>query len=141
MPVDKKSAIARWVTEGQFVGEGGSGATLTMGPGGFSPMELVLVGLAGCTGVDVAGILKKKRQAVTGFEVRVSGLRAETHPRVYTRVEIEYVVRGRGVDADAVAQAIELSERKYCSVSAMLAKTAEVCTSFKIIEEAGNAPA
>ncbi len=140
MPMDKKSAIARWVTEGQFVGEGGSGSTLTMGSGGFSPMELVLVGLAGCTGVDVVGILKKKRQEVTGFEVRVCGLRAEAHPRVYTRVEIEYVVRGHGIDADAVAHAIELSERKYCSVSAMLAKTAEVCTSFRI-GEAGDVPA
>jgi putative redox protein len=132
-------AKVAWVEGMRFVGQASSGHGLVVdasseGKIGTSPMELVLVGLAGCTASDVIGILKKKRQAVSGFEVRVTAERAESPPRVYTRIELEYVVRGQGVAPKAVEQAIQLSERKYCSVSAMLAHTAEITTRYRIEE-------
>lgn len=101
---------------------------------GFTPMELILVGLAGCTGMDVISILRKKRQDVTGFEVITRGTNAEEHPRVYTEIEIEYVVHGHGVDPKAVARAIELSEGKYCPAGNMLNKTAKISTKYRIEE-------
>ncbi len=93
---------------------------------GFRPMELLLVGLAGCTAMDVISILKKKRQDVTNFEVRVRGERAEDHPKVFTHILIEYVVTGRELDRTAVERAVELSETKYCSAQAMLGKVARI---------------
>jgi putative redox protein len=134
-------ARVTWVEGMRFVGQGGSGHGLVVdgsaeGKIGTSPMELVLVGLAGCTAVDVINILQKKRQAVDSFEVRVSADRAADHPRVYTRIEIEYVVRGRDLKPRAIEQAIGLSKDRYCSVSAMLAHTAEISTSFRI-EDSG----
>ncbi len=138
MPKSQKTAVAKWVAGLQFQGAGGSGNTLTMGStdtsSGFSPMELVLVGLAGCTGMDVIDILRKMKQDVAGLEVRVSGERAEEHPKVYDAIDVEYVVRGRNINAEGVAHAIELSEGRYCSVSAMLAKTARIKTAFRIEE-------
>jgi len=101
---------------------------------GFSPMELLLVSLGGCTAMDVISILKKKRQDVTGFEIITRGTRADDHPRVYTDIEIEFVVRGHGVDPKAVARAIELSETKYCSVSNMLNKSAKLTTKYRVEE-------
>lgn len=102
---------------------------------GPSPMELVLLGLGGCTGMDVFSILTKKRQPVTGYEVRLEGERADSHPKKYTKIQIEYVVYGKGVDAKAVERAIELSETKYCSVHAMLEESVEITTSYRIVEE------
>jgi putative redox protein len=102
---------------------------------GSSPMELILVGLAGCTAYDVISILQKKRQAVVGLEVEVRGERAETPPQVYTDIHIEYAVRGRNVSAKAVQAAISLSKEKYCSVSVMLEGTAQITTSYRIEEE------
>ncbi len=93
---------------------------------GFRPMELLLVGLAGCTAMDVISILQKKRQEVTSFEVRVNGVRADEHPRVYTDIEVEYVVRGSAIDSEAVERAVELSTNKYCSAYATLGKTAKI---------------
>jgi putative redox protein len=101
---------------------------------GFTPMELVLVALAGCTAMDVISILKKKRQDVTGFEVITRGANAEEHPRVYKDIEVEFVVRGHNVDPKAVARAIELSENKYCPVGNMLNKTAKITTKYRIEE-------
>jgi len=101
---------------------------------GFTPMELILVGLAGCTGMDVISILRKKRQDVTGFEVITRGTNAEEHPRVYTEIEIEYVVRGHNVDPKAVTRAIELSEGKYCPATNMLNKTAKITSKYRIEE-------
>lgn len=101
---------------------------------GISPMELLLVGLAGCTGMDVISILEKKRQEVTGFEVSVSAKRTETQPRVYSDIAVEYVVTGRGIDPEAVKRAVELSETKYCSVEAMLGKTAHIHSTITIVE-------
>jgi len=101
---------------------------------GLAPMKVVLIGLCGCTAMDVVSILQKKRQPFTGLQVRATAERASDHPRVYTRIHLEYIVRGKGVDPQAVERAIELSQTKYCSVSAMLAKTAEITTSYRIEE-------
>jgi putative redox protein len=125
-------AKAIWKGRMSFDGTAGSGFTLPMGTradsggddDGFRPMELLLVGLAGCTAMDVISILEKKRQDVTNFEVNVQAERAETHPRVFTNILLEYVVTGHAVDPVAVERAVELSETKYCSAQAMLGKTA-----------------
>lgn len=102
---------------------------------GARPMALILVGLAGCTAMDVVSILQKKRQAITSLQVKVSAERADDHPKVYTQIQIEYVVSGQGVDPKAVERSIELSRTKYCPAIAMLKKTAEITTSCRIIEQ------
>ena len=102
---------------------------------GPSPMELVLIGLAGCTSMDVVSIMEKKREPMTNLQVKVQAERADTHPKVYTKIHLEYVAYGTGVSETALARAIELSERTYCSVNAMLSKTAEITTSYRIVEE------
>jgi putative redox protein len=127
----------------QFEGRALSGHTLTMDADealggqneGFRPMELLLVGFGGCTGMDVISILRKKRQNIAGLEMNVTGERAETHPHVYTDVHIEYVVKGKGVEPQAVERAISLSLEKYCSVGATLAKTGRITSSYRIVEE------
>jgi putative redox protein len=93
-----------------------------------------LVALGSCTGVDVVSILKKKRQDVTDYRVEVRGQRRDEHPRSYRRMEVHHIVTGRNVSEQSVAQAIELSEKKYCSVAATLRPTAEIVSSFEIIE-------
>lgn len=99
-----------------------------------SPMELLLVALGSCTGVDVVSILKKKRENVTGYSVEVRGQRRAKHPRSYQRMEVHHIVTGRNISERAVAQAIELSEQKYCSVAATLRPTVEIVSSFEIIK-------
>lgn len=101
---------------------------------GARPMELLLVGLAGCTGMDVLSILRKKRQEVTGYEVRVRGERAETDPKVFTSITVEHVVTGHAISPEAVSRAIELSETIYCGAGAMLGKTAALKHTFRIVE-------
>ena len=98
---------------------------------GPNPMELLLIALAGCTAMDVVSILQKKREPLEGLEVFVEGTRADEHPKVYTDIEVVYRVRGQ-VQPKALAHAIELSEEKYCSVGAMLAKSARITTRFEI---------
>src|SRR5438128_6964889 len=100
-----------------------------------TPMELLLIALGSCTGIDVISILKKKRQHVTDYRIEVSGQRRTQHPRAYTRMQVRHVLRGRNLSEKAVAQAIELSEAKYCSVAATLRPTVEIVSSFEIIEE------
>ncbi|HVS21565.1 MAG TPA: OsmC family protein [Pyrinomonadaceae bacterium] len=100
-----------------------------------TPMELLLIALGGCSGVDVVSILKKKRQHVTDYRIEVSGERREEHPRSYKRLFVKHIVRGRDVSAQAVARAIELSDQKYCSVAATLRGSAEIVTSYEIVEE------
>ncbi|GIV98501.1 MAG: osmotically inducible protein OsmC [Herpetosiphonaceae bacterium] len=100
---------------------------------GPSPMELVLMAEAACTAMDVISILKKKRQEVTGFEVRVEAGRRDEHPKIYTAMVITYIIRGHNVDPQAVERAIELSITKYCSVSAMLKDTVPVTTRYEIV--------
>lgn len=100
---------------------------------GATPVELLLMSLAGCTGLDVVSILEKKRQPARSLEIRVRGKRAEEHPRVYTEIEIEYILSGENLTPEAVARAIELSETKYCSVGGMLSRSAQIRTSFRIL--------
>lgn len=136
-------ANAVWKGKMSFEGSVASGFTLPMDTGvdsggednGFRPIELLLVGLAGCTAMDVISILKKKRQDVTAFEVRVVDFeRAADHPRVYKRIVVEYVVTGRGIDREAVERAVELSETKYCSVGGMLNKVAKIENTITVLE-------
>jgi putative redox protein len=99
-----------------------------------SPIELLLIALGGCTAVDVIGILRKKREDVKEYRVEVDGERREDHPRSFSRMKVHHIVTGRNVSEKSVAQAIELSETKYCSVAATLRPTAEIVSSFEIIE-------
>lgn len=105
-----------------------------MGGSGVSPMEMLLLSLAGCTGIDIVSILKKKRQPLHDFRVRVRGKRAPTHPRRYTDIEVEYIVWGEGIEPKAVEQAIALSKEIYCSVSAMLSPTAKITTTYRVLK-------
>lgn len=100
-----------------------------------TPMEMLLLALGGCTAVDVVSILKKKRERVTGYRVEVSGTRRDEHPRAFTRMEVRHVVTGKGVSEKSVAQAVELSETKYCSVAATLRPGVEIVTTYEIIED------
>ncbi|MGH2514115.1 MAG: OsmC family protein [Ktedonobacterales bacterium] len=106
------------------------------GSGGPSPMELVLVGLAGCTGMDVLAILRKMRQEVTAYAVSVRGIQAEEHPRVYTEVTVEHQVTGRNLNPELVRRAVELSETRYCPVGAMVGKTARIVSTVTLVEAA-----
>lgn len=99
-----------------------------------SPMELLLIALGSCTAVDVIGILRKKREDVTEYRVEVHGERRAEHPRSFSRMEVHHIVTGRNISEKSLAQAIELSETKYCSVAATLRPTAEIVSSFEIIE-------
>jgi putative redox protein len=125
-----------------FTAEAGSGHTVPLdaeehGGGhdtGFRPMELLLVGLAGCTGMDVISILRKMRQEVTGYAVHAQGERAVDHPMVFTDITVEHVVTGRAISPEAVARAVELSETRYCGAGAMLGKTARLKHTFRIVE-------
>mgnify|MGYP001489712275 FL=1 len=101
---------------------------------GISPMELLLTALAGCTGMDVISILRKKQQQVTGFEVQVEGIRAEEHPRVFTEIWVKYTITGRDIDPKAVERAIELSRDKYCGAAATLRHTAQIHYDYVIVE-------
>jgi putative redox protein len=131
-------ARVTWVEDKRFVGAASSGHAIVVDASeekqGPSPMELLLIGAAGCTAYDVVNILEKKRQAVTGVEVQAWATRAENPPRVFTEIHLEYVVRGHEVSTKAVEDAIRLSERKYCSATTMLGKTASITTSYRIEE-------
>jgi len=96
------------------------------------PMELILIALGGCTGSDVASILEKKRVKLDGFEMNISADRAQEYPKVFTKIHIEYVFYGDNIKTKDVERAIELSQEKYCSVSAMLKKSADVTYSYQI---------
>lgn len=102
---------------------------------GAQPLRLLLLGMAGCTAMDVVSILRKKRQQVSGLEVEVRGSRVDEHPRIYDRVEVIYRVRGKGVDPRAVERAIELSETRYCPATARIGKATEVTSRYEIYEE------
>jgi putative redox protein len=135
----EKVAHLRYAGGEAFVAES-SGHAIVTGfghdrPTSPTPMDLVLVALGGCTGADVVNILEKKRQRVTGYEIEVRGVRRDEHPRIYTEIEVVHRVRGRSVDPKAVAHAVELSESKYCSVSAMLASVAAITSRVEVVEE------
>jgi putative redox protein len=127
-------AKAKWVDQQRFVGESGSAHALVMDGDkktGNSPMELVLIGLCGCTGYDVASILTKKREPFTSLEVHAMAERAAEPPAVYTAIKLIYRVGGR-VSRKAVEDALRLSKEKYCSVSAMLEKTATITVEIEL---------
>jgi putative redox protein len=127
-----------------FVGESGSGHAVVMDGApeyggrnlGIRPMEMLLIGLGGCTGFDVVQILRKGREQVTGCEVEVTAERAETDPKVFTTIHIDYLVKGRNLAPAKVERAIELSKEKYCSASIMLGAVAEITHSWTAIEDA-----
>ena len=123
------TATTQWTDAERFVAQAGSGHAIVVDAGDLksanSPMELVLIGLCGCTASDVVSILRKKRQAFTGVEVRAEAERAEAPPRVFTGIKLVYRVSG-DVDRKAAEDAVHLSKEKYCSVSQMLQKTAKV---------------
>ena len=124
-------------THRQFIASSGSGHHLLIddpaGNTGAKPIELVAVALAGCTAFDVINILRKKRQQVTGYEVKVEAEQASTPPQVFTAVRIHHIVTGLDLSPQAVEDAIRLSEEKYCAVGAMVRKSAELHTSFEIV--------
>jgi putative redox protein len=135
-------ARASWIEGLQFVATGAqSGGAFVMGGASeekdacrsVSPMEALLGALAGCTGMDVISILRKKRQRVTGLHINLRGHEAAEYPHRFERIEVEYVVRGWDIAPEAVARAIELSEQKYCNVRGTL--NAEVVSSFRIEAE------
>jgi putative redox protein len=103
---------------------------------GFRPMELIAIGLAGCTAMDTISILLKKRQEITSFEVIVHAERADEHPKVFTNITVEYLIEGHAVDPAAVERAIELSATKYCPAQAMLEKAARIEHKYSIKESA-----
>jgi putative redox protein len=129
-------AKATWVEKLQFNGIADSGHSITMDgdkTGGNSPMELVLIGLCGCTGFDVASILQKKREPFTSLEVRAEAERAAEPPTVYTQIKLIYRVGGK-ISRKAAEDAVRLSKEKYCSVSAMLAKTAKITSEIEYVD-------
>jgi putative redox protein len=137
---ESKVAMLHYVGDDAFVGTSPSGHALVTGfshdkPHAPTPMELILLALGGCTGADVISILQKKRQQVTDYRIEVRAERRTEHPRIYTSIEVIHLLRGRGLDPKAVAHAIELSETKYCSVSAMLSATTRIATRFELSEE------
>lgn len=129
-------AKAIWIDNQRFAGEAGSAHALVMDGDrktASSPMELVLVALCGCTGYDVVSILKKKREPFTNLEVRAVAEKAAEPPTVYTAIQLTYIVAGK-VSPKAVEDAVRLSKEKYCSVSAMLEKTAKITSEIQIRE-------
>ncbi len=133
-----KEIEAEWQGGNAFIGRNAAGGTVQMGKlnekPGVGPMELVLVGLAGCTGIDIVDIMEKKREPLKALKVKVRGLRAEEFPMVYKEIEITYLIWGEDVKTKSIEQAIKLSEEKYCSVSAMLSSTAEIRSTYQIFE-------
>jgi putative redox protein len=99
------------------------------------PMEMLLVGLAGCAAMDIISILRKKRQNITTYEVRIRGGRTEEYPKVFVEIAVEHIFTGHGINPEAVKRAIDLTEERYCGASAMLRKTASITHSFHIMEE------
>lgn len=126
-----------------FIGKSATGHSVVMDTSEKSggnqsaptPMEMVLFGLGGCTGMDVISILRKMRQDVTGFRIEIEKKNADEHPKVYTEINMKYIFSGRQLDEKKIARAIELSQDRYCSVSAMLGKTASISHTYEIEEE------
>ena len=134
----------KWLDNMSFVGESASGHSVVMdGPAefggqnlGIRPMEMLILGLGGCSSFDVMLILKKSRQKVDRCEVELDYDRAEESPKVFTRIHMHFIVTGRGLDSTKVEKAISLSAEKYCSASVMLGKTAKITHDFEILESA-----
>lgn len=135
-------ARVTWAGDLTFIGESNSGHAVAMSAGAANggrdtcirPMEMVLVGMGGCTAIDVVSILKKARQDVADCEVLLEAERATTTPAVFTAIKVHFVVTGRGLNADQVKRAVDLSADKYCSVSIMLGKSVAISHSFEVRE-------
>ncbi len=135
-------ASVKWVQDVMFVGESGSGHAVVMDGApdaggrnmGLRPMEMLLLGLAGCSAFDVVLILKRGRENITDCVVEVDGDRADTDPKVFTNVRMNYRITGRNLDRNKVERAVKLSEEKYCSASAMFSKTAQMSHTIEIID-------
>jgi putative redox protein len=141
-------ARIKWVQDVMFVGESGSGHSVVMDGApdsggrnlGVRPMEMMLLGLGGCTAFDVMLILKRGREDVTDCVVELDGERAATDPKVFTKVTMRYIVTGRNLDPKKVERAVQLSEEKYCSASAMFRHTAEMQHEIAIRQDTGETP-
>jgi putative redox protein len=139
-------ASVRWVEDVMFVGESGSGHAVVLDGApeaggrnlGVRPMEMLLIGLGGCTAFDVVMILKRSREPVTDCVVEMEADRAETEPKVFTRIQMRYRISGRGLDPKKVERAVNLSAEKYCSATAMLAKTAQISHEIAIIDTSAH---
>ena len=135
-------ARVKWLDNMSFVGESGSGHSVVMDSAeeyggrnlGLRPMEMLLLGLGGCTAFDVMVMLKKARQAVVDCEVELSAERSEEIPKIFTKIHVHFIVTGKQISENHVKRAVSLSAEKYCSASQMLAKAAEITHDFEIIE-------
>ncbi len=140
------NATVKWQKRLTFTGTADSGFSVPLGGSpkaggdndGFRPMELIAIGLAGCTAMDTISILQKKRQEVIDFEVNVHTERAEEHPRVFTHIKIEFYITGRAVDKNAVLRAIELSAERYCPAQGMLLQVVPIDLEYQIYEAGEN---
>ena|SRR5213593_4225210 len=140
MATKGNKAVVRFAGDELFIGTTPSGHAFTFDTNSErssapSPVEILLVALGSCTAVDVISILNKKRQKISNYIVEVSGERRDDYPRSYTSMKVHHILTGTEISSKAVAQAIELSETKYCSVAATLRPTVEIQSSFEIIEE------
>ena len=136
----------RWIEGHLMMANDSNGHSIVIGSSpdpqfqwlGVKPSDLLLIALGACSGVDVVGILNKKRQKFTGLQIKVSGEQDADPPWTFRKVHVEYVVRGRGLSDKAVQQAIELSQDKYCSVAATIRGVAEITSSYQIVEESND---
>ncbi len=135
-------ARVKWAQDAMFIAESGSGHALVMdGPPehggrnlGVRPMEMLLLGMGGCTAFDVVHILKKSRQPVADCVAELEAERAETDPKVFTHIHVHFIISGKGLDEKRVQRAVQLSAEKYCSASIMLSKAVEISHDYEIIE-------
>jgi putative redox protein len=142
-------ARIKWVQDVMFLGESGSGHSVVMDGApdaggrnlGVRPMEMLLLGLGGCSAFDVMLILKRGREAVTDCVVDIEAERATTDPKVFTKIEMHYTVTGHALDLKKVERAVQLSAEKYCSASAIMAKTAEISHTITLVESSPGATA
>lgn len=136
-------AVVKWLDNMSFIGESESGHSVVMdGPPesggrnlGVRPMEMVLLGMGGCTAFDVVLILQRQRQDISDCHVELSAERAEDVPKVFTKIHVHYIVKGKNLDEKKVARAVDMTAEKYCSVSIMLAQAAEVTHDYEIVED------
>ncbi|CAN5580260.1 OsmC family protein [soil metagenome] len=142
MPGMQKGTVVRWQGALGFEAESEDGARIPLGgesTPAFGPAALMLAALAGCTGMDAISIMQKKRQRIERYDVEVSGEQLDEHPRAFTRIVVDHIIEGQGVDDVAVARAIELSARKYCVVGATIAAGDTVIQHrFRITDESGQ---
>ncbi|HSW62581.1 MAG TPA: OsmC family protein [Dissulfurispiraceae bacterium] len=135
------TARVKWTGGMQFVGESETGHAIVLdaapddggADSGMRPMELLLIGVGSCSGMDIVSVLQKKRQKVTSLEVSVTGEKADTYPKRYTEINIEWIITGQDISEEAVKHAVDLSMEKYCSVKATLEHSAKVSFSYKIV--------